>query len=253
MGLPYRTLRSLYRSLPHSLGNVLRPVKDSYLHRRHEEEVRQLVSSVASQIADAASPYARKILVDCGFNTGLVMENMIGSLKGFEFYGFEVNRDYFGDAAKRLQVRHPNILAMNFQAVSDHDGQAQFHIVGARSGPYIAEATTILPPGQMGDIPDSEPSHSVDAIDFSRWLRETFVKHSNGQPPYVAVKMDIEGAEYDVLEKMVKDGTINYVNDLIVEFHSRRFDEAVKPSILRREHDLRQQISAAHVRLHEWD
>jgi hypothetical protein len=36
--------------------------------------------------------------------------------------------------------------------------------------------------------------------------------------------MDIEGAEYDVLEKMVKDGSIYYVNELYIEWHSFKID-----------------------------
>lgn len=260
MSLPFQALRLLYRSLPDPLGSALLPARDFYLRRRHEreadrqhkEDVRQLVTSVAPKLAEAARPYQRKLLIDGGFNNCLVMDNMVQQLKGFQFYGFEVNREYFEASARRLQTRHPNILAMNFQAVSDHDGPVLFRIAGERQGPHIAEGTTILPPGQLADMPESDQSYSVDAVDFSRWLREIFLMHSNGQPPYVAVKMDIEGAEYEVLEKMVRDRTIHHVNDLIVEFHARRFDDAVRPSILRREKVLKEQIAAANVRLHEW-
>jgi len=38
--------------------------------------------------------------------------------------------------------------------------------------------------------------------------------------------MDIEGAEYDVLEKMIDKGTIDFVNELIVEFHNE-MDELI--------------------------
>ena len=54
----------------------------------------------------------------------------------------------------------------------------------------------------------------VEAIDFSRWIRENFVEDD-----YIFLKMDIEGSEYKVLPKMIEDGTINYINDLIIEWH----------------------------------
>ena len=34
--------------------------------------------------------------------------------------------------------------------------------------------------------------------------------------------MDIEGAEYEVLKKMIGEDTINYVDKLYVEFHGKR-------------------------------
>jgi hypothetical protein len=33
------------------------------------------------------------------------------------------------------------------------------------------------------------------------------------------LKLDIEGAEYDILEKMVADGTIKRIDELFIEFH----------------------------------
>ena len=44
--------------------------------------------------------------------------------------------------------------------------------------------------------------------------------------------MNIEGAEYPVLNKMVEDGSINYIDKLIVAFHSHKIT-----SITKEEHD----------------
>ena len=56
-------------------------------------------------------------------------------------------------------------------------------------------------------------------IDFSRWLSANFSIRD-----YIIVKMDIEGAEYEVLEKMIRDGTLQMVNELYVEFHQHMND-----------------------------
>ncbi len=54
----------------------------------------------------------------------------------------------------------------------------------------------------------------VKCIDFGAWLKTTFTPSD-----YVVLKLDIEGAEYDVLEKMITDGSIKYIAKLYVEFH----------------------------------
>ena len=33
------------------------------------------------------------------------------------------------------------------------------------------------------------------------------------------MKLDIEGAEYQVIPKMMKDGTFDYINELWIEWH----------------------------------
>ena len=38
------------------------------------------------------------------------------------------------------------------------------------------------------------------------------------------LKLDIEGAEYQVLDKMIRDGSIAYVDRLYVEFHNVKVD-----------------------------
>ncbi|MBN1365808.1 MAG: FkbM family methyltransferase [Syntrophaceae bacterium] len=54
----------------------------------------------------------------------------------------------------------------------------------------------------------------IDSIDFGEWLQKNFTLND-----YIFVTLDIEGAEYEVLNKMVKDNTIKYIDYLFVEFH----------------------------------
>jgi FkbM family methyltransferase len=57
----------------------------------------------------------------------------------------------------------------------------------------------------------------IEAIDFSKWLMNTFSKSDE-----IILKMDIEGAEYEVLNKMIKDGAMSYINELWIEWHWRK-------------------------------
>lgn len=54
----------------------------------------------------------------------------------------------------------------------------------------------------------------VPCFDLSNWIKETF-----NSDDYLILKLDIEGAEYDVLEKLCVDGTISQVNELWGEWH----------------------------------
>ncbi len=59
---------------------------------------------------------------------------------------------------------------------------------------------------------------TVPCFDFSAWLGRL-------KSPQVVVKMDIEGAELPVLEKIVADGTDDRISLLVLEWHNQFFDE----------------------------
>ncbi len=65
----------------------------------------------------------------------------------------------------------------------------------------------------VGNHQESE-SILVDCVDFSNWLHNTLYADD-----YVILKMDIEGSEYEVLNKMIETGAIKYINELWAEFH----------------------------------
>jgi len=54
----------------------------------------------------------------------------------------------------------------------------------------------------------------VDCFDFSQWLAENIKEED-----YVICKIDIEGAEFEVLKKCISDNTLRLINSLDVEFH----------------------------------
>ena len=54
----------------------------------------------------------------------------------------------------------------------------------------------------------------VKSIDFGQWLKKNYTKDC-----HIVVSFDIEGSEYEVLKKMVEDGTIEYIDSLYSEFH----------------------------------
>jgi len=88
----------------------------------------------------------------------------------------------------------------------------------------------------------------VKAYDFGQWLKKGYRKED-----VVYVKFDIEGAEYPVLEQMLKDGTIVLIDRLYIEFHGTQQAQAAKASaaelgaVARKDRDLVLAISSAGV------
>ena len=62
----------------------------------------------------------------------------------------------------------------------------------------------------------------IKSLDFSKWLKKNIKKTD-----YVVVKMNIEGSEYLVLEKLIKEKTIKLISQLYLYFHSSKFKNSL--------------------------
>ncbi|MEI2422669.1 FkbM family methyltransferase, partial [Arthrospira platensis SPKY2] len=58
------------------------------------------------------------------------------------------------------------------------------------------------------------PVITVDCIDLS-----AFISQVSQIYPKIILKLDVEGAEYDILEKMVQERTVRHIDKLYCEFH----------------------------------
>ena len=64
---------------------------------------------------------------------------------------------------------------------------------------------------------DTEDYEEIRTIDFPKFLKETCARH--GENCHVVLKMNIEGSEYRILERMLEDGSISLVNKLYCDWH----------------------------------
>ncbi len=107
----------------------------------------------------------------------------------------------------------PNVsISFNQKAVGVTDGIATF---GA--WPENPEAQTMYPECVNYN---NRPLQQVERIDFVGWIQR-FTQLGN----IVVCKMDIEGAEYDILEGLINTGAINRINYLYCEFHDWIFSK----------------------------
>jgi FkbM family methyltransferase len=158
-----------------------------------------------------------RILIDCGANTGDSLPALHRVFGPFDkVFAFEPNAQCVntfdkGDAAP---------VELMQAAVWVREGTIKLYLGAhpSESSLLLEKKTGNLDPGNFIDVP---------AVDFSRWLQAHVVPAD-----YVVVKMDIEGAEFPVLEKMLAEDSIKLVDLLLPEWHADRL--AVRNIRLRR-------------------
>jgi len=141
-----------------------------------------------------------KIFIDCGYYVGKALEYYAPLMdETWKVYAFEPYENL-----PTNENRFPFEVELIRKAVWTHDGKTRFRIGGRNDSSHISD----LHPESSGteDI--------VDCINFSRFVKEL-------PDTTIVVSMDIEGAEFPVLEKMLKDGTAKKITLLDIEFHHR--------------------------------
>jgi FkbM family methyltransferase len=151
-------------------------------------------------------------------------------------YTFEANPNTYKIFTEQYLKLTPYVRPTN-AAVSDHTGKITLNLETPPNEGDTGMGSSVVPL----DVWDPWGNNSsgthflkqVDVLcfDFSKFVLENFSPEDN-----IIVKMDIEGSEYDVLEKMIRDDSISYLNHISVEWHSRFFKN--KDEIENRERNL---------------
>lgn len=146
-----------------------------------------------------------KIFIDAGCNEG-------GAISQF--------KKKIGEAYHEWTVHAFDVLPIikkPYQNVTVHkkgvwirDEKRRFYINPRKKK---SKGNSLMENKQSGKLDKKHPIE-VECIDFSKWIADNFNKTDE-----IILDMDIEGSEYAVLDKMVKDGTIDYISSARIEFH----------------------------------
>jgi len=157
----------------------------------------------------------KKIFLDCGTHYGEGLTTFISMFNmdnEWEIYSFEPNK-YLWEGHFN-QNENENIKYIN-KAIHVNNDLISFNIA------YPNTDASSIYKNHIGD--NFYETLQVKCLDLSQFILDNFSKDD-----YIVIKMDIEGAEYGVLRKMIADNSISYINELFVEFHSHKDDNAIK-------------------------
>jgi len=200
--------------------------------------------ALIKKLADSENKNSN-IIIDCGFNQGLVAAKLLGKLPGFSLVGFEIQQDikYY---AERIKSKYPNRdINVIYSAVSDRNGFIDYFEPEKWGKNYKGGTTTVNNKESMS-ASYSNPK-TAPCIDFAEWLRNS-VKDDY----FVFIKMDIEGAEYNVVEHLMQTGVIDLVDVLAVEWHAHKFPEQQKIQYIEVEKNIRAYAKNARVSVLDW-
>tara|TARA_R110002110_G_scaffold170537_1_gene372650 strand:+ start:44 stop:853 length:810 start_codon:yes stop_codon:yes gene_type:complete len=181
----------------------------------------------------------KKIIIDCGSNLGQGYESFREKVKvtedeNVEVHMFEPNINCYNVLCEKYS--NNNFITINNKAVWDKEEE---RILNVEWSPPWDVAGKIWE-GEIGGTSNIlhenfvKPNYIKDEF-MHEWppkYKQTtscvnlseFIKTNFNEGDEIYVKLDIEGAEFPVLNKMIEDDTLRYIHTLAIEWH----DEMIK-------------------------
>lgn len=153
-----------------------------------------------------------RYFIDCGAHCG---ESILAAKQRFGDDIITISFEPIPGLAKQLQEIHKDNPTINIQnsAVWINNEVKKFHL----SEEYT-DGSSLL--DSLNNLRE-EHSIKIPCFDLSTWISETFDEND-----YLILKLDIEGAEYEVLNKMIKDKTINLIDEFWGEWHDMKISDS---------------------------
>tara|TARA_Y100000813_G_C24078757_1_gene312344 strand:+ start:142 stop:753 length:612 start_codon:yes stop_codon:yes gene_type:complete len=199
------------------------------------------------------------IFLDLGTNIGQgLMEfnkkfNLLNNPE-WKIFCFEPNNDI------DLESLFPNINNIEYynKAIWIEDTILEFRKQGSKKNSLIGLGSKIecvkkvyAPSNQIYKI------ENVEAINFSKFLLNLKDKYPKTS---IYVKMDIEGAEFEVIDNLIKTESIKLIKELYCECHGRfnfpleiQKNEDIKKEIFELENSLKDKVEKYGVKFYFWD
>jgi len=186
--------------VPGTLGYIAR----RKLKRRHCKRAQDTFSDVLTDTG------AGDLCLDLGANVGEYTRRMAET--GAEVIGFEPDPGAYSVLEKAV-ADLPNVTLIH-KAAGHQNDQLLLH----RSDKWSSddpgghtEGSTIVAPGKSTDPANAVTVEVVDIIDFIENLDRNIR----------IIKMDIEGAEWDIMNRLIDHPVLNRIDCIFVETHER--------------------------------
>lgn len=149
-----------------------------------------------------------RAFIDLGSHFGAIIKKFMASklyTSDCKLYAFEPN--------PRITQEHlsfyPECVNISTSAAWINDGTLDFYI---NDDPRY-QGSSVCKEKTTGFLNKESPV-IVKCFDFSEWMNREFREGDD-----VIIKMNIEGAEYKLIPRMIQDGSINFVSRLYLRRH----------------------------------
>jgi FkbM family methyltransferase len=208
---------------PAKLAEELARVRRRAKRNLRAAEAKGLLQGIVSMLRPG------DVVIDCGANLGAVTGPLAAT--GAEVHAYEPDPWAFGKLRAEMGAL-PNVTLHN-AAVGVEDGTV--HLMRALNfgeNPKGASVKSTVVPGGRQISEAAGDSIPVPLVDLPRVIRELAARH--GEVAFL--KLDIEGAELALLERMLADDLFALVRLTVAETHERKFrDLAPRFAALRRD------------------
>ena len=163
----------------------------------------------------------RKFFLDCGANTGStykLFHEIYPNAEDYYMISFEID-----PILKPYYASFQNHTAMVPMGVADHNGTMDAHLeppwnpdslVARKQAASKWGGGSLFTFGGQKEWRGLQRAVTVPLFDLSEFIRKNFKLEDE-----IILKIDIEGAEYNVIKKMLDEGTFKYVDKFYLEFH----------------------------------
>ncbi|XP_071947605.1 uncharacterized protein [Antedon mediterranea] len=171
----------------------------------------------------------RKILLDCGGNMASTVELFRETYpdgKQFIIHSFEIDErlaPYFSPYEKHylhcpvgVASEDGNMTAFTESAWAPEKGKNNGRDMQWGGGTLYVDKKELTDTDTGGRRKLSHRKQ-IPVVDVSKWIQENTRKED-----YVIFKLDVEGAEFRILEKMLKDGTFAWIDKYYGEYHKNQ-------------------------------
>ncbi len=168
-----------------------------------------------------------KIFIDCGAN------------KGSDINKFKINnKDH---QSWRIIAFEPNTECVEYMTINNRldnveliekavwieDSTMTFYIgSNTKSSTLRSDKRSLM----------SNKKRTVETIDLSKYISQF------NEEDYIILVLDVEGSEYEVLEKMLTENTIDLIDKIYVEFHTNKMNNILKDNLPFRENRITEQL-----------
>jgi FkbM family methyltransferase len=154
----------------------------------------------------------KKIVLDCGSHLGESIKkfkSILPDADQFEYYMFEPNTYLFNTI---LETPEFNECKKYNVAVSNKKEKVK--LWGCLKNKQSVGSTLQKSKATWDNIEENDYLE-IDSINLAEFIKEQFSRDD-----FIILKLDIEGAEYDVLPELIRTDVIGYIDKLYCEFHS---------------------------------